>query len=175
MRLGAAFAALFLIAGAAVAAVEVEVARSQDVDYAAYQSFGFRAKEGLPADHPLGENSHLLEQVREAASKTLLGRGMTLVEGDEPDVWITFYGLGREDLSIEGTSKDLGVVTWIGDPGAHSTRTVVHATLVVEIHDAERDERVWSGWATGSSISREKLRSKAGKVTRKILGEYPRE
>lgn len=156
-------------------AIEIEVARSRDVDYSAYRSFAFKAKEGLPADHPLGENSHLLEQVREAAKKTLLKRGMTLIEGDEPDVWITFYGLGREDLSIEGTSKDLGAITWVGAPGAHSSRTVVHATLVVEVHDSDSDERIWSGWATGSSISREKLRARAGKVTRKILEEFPRE
>ena len=175
MRHGVAVAALFLVAGMAAAAVEVEVARRADVDYSAYQTFAFRPKEGVPADHPLGENSHLLEELREAAARTLLARGMTKIEGDTPDVWITFFGLGREDLSIEGTSKDLGPVTWVGDPGAHSSRTVVHATLIVEVHDAESDERVWSGWATGSSISREKLRARAAKLTRKILEEFPRE
>lgn len=173
MKQALSLVALSLIAGAALAAIEVEVARPQGVDYSSYSSFGFKLREGVSADHPLGEHGPVLKQVRAAAQAELLSRGLALVKGGEPDMWITFYGLGREDLSIEGTSKDLGPVTWVGDPGAHSSRTVIQGTLLIEVFDAKSGERIWSGWATSQSISREKLRARAGKATRKILEAFP--
>ena len=156
-------------------AMEIEVARSRDVDYSAYTSFGFRVKEGIPPEHPLGEDGHMLKEVQDAAAETLLRRGMTLIKGDTPDLWVSFFGLHEEEFTAEGVRKELGGVTWVGDPGAHSTRTVLHATLIVEVHDASTGERVWSGWATGSTSNPEKIRARAAKATRKVLEEFPRE
>ncbi len=163
--------------GAATAhALEVEVARSPDVDYSAYRSFGFKAQDGVPADHPLGENGQLFKEVSAAAGEALLARGLTRVDGETPDLWVTFFGLTEEELSIEGESKELGAgVRWVGDPRAHSTRTLLHATLIVQIFDAATGARVWSGWATGDTQNPEKIRSRAAKATRKILREFPRE
>ena len=155
------------------AAVEVETARPQGADYSGYTSFGVRAKEGIPAGHPLGEKGDLFRAARDSAAETLLGRGLTQIEGGEPDFWVSFYGLHDEELSIEGTARKVGKVTWVGDPDAHSTRTVANETLIVEIYDGASGERVWSGWATGGSSNPDKLRRLAAKMVRKILLELP--
>ena len=173
MRVMSTLLALGMLAVAASAAIHVEVARPQGVDYSSYGSFGFKVKEDVPDEHPLGAESPLLEQLREVAKKELLARGMTFIDGGSPDLWITFFGLGQEDLSIEGTSREVGPVTWVGDPGAHSSRTVIHATLLIEVWDAASGERVWSGWATGESTNREKLRARAPRAARKILEAFP--
>lgn len=175
MRRSLTWLAICLIGVPGLAAIKVEVARQPDLDYSKYQSFGFRLKEGIPPEQPLGENGDVLKEVRAEAAKLLLNRGMTLVEGETPDIWITFFGLVQESLSIEGTSRSVGAVTWVGDPGAHSSRTAIQGTLVVEIFDGETDERIWSGWATAEAAQRGKLRARAGKATRKILEEFPRE
>ena len=165
---------LSLVAMPVLASIKIEVARQADVDYSSYSSFSFRAKEGIPPEHPLGERGSLFKLVRDAAAEELQDRGMVLVEGGEPDVWVSFFGLRDEDLTMEGTSRDVGPVTWVGDPNAHWTRTVLKATLIVELWDADSGERVWSGWATGKTTNLEKLRSKADRVTRRILREFPR-
>ena len=170
--------AVFLVLGLLVpvstrGAIKVEVARPAGVDYSGYGSFGFRAKEKIPDGHPLSSGSPLLEEARTAARSELLRRGLTHIEGDTPDLWITFDGLGREELSIEGARRDLGPVTWVGDPGAHSSRTVIHATLLVEVFDASTGERVWTGWATDQSTRREKLRARIDKAVQKILEAFP--
>lgn len=157
------------------AAMKIEVARQPDVDFSAYQSFGIRAMTDVPPEHPLGEEGTLFKQVSEAARDALLARGMTYVEGDTPDVWLTFFGLSNEDLTIEGTTRKLGGVTWVGDPGAHSSRTVIEGTLIIQVVDSETEERVWSGWASMESADRDKLRARAGKATKKILDVFPRE
>lgn len=176
MKRALVLVAICLLGAAAADAFKVEVARSPGVDYSAFRSFGFKAQDGIPADHPLGEDGELFKEVSEAAAEALLARGLTRVEGDTPDLWVTFFGLTEEELSIEGTSKKLGPgVRWIGDPGAHSSRTVLHATLIVEIHDAAGKERIWSGWASGDTQNPEKIRSRAAKAVRKILAEFPRE
>lgn len=176
MRVRVLLVAAIGVVGAVVAsAMEIEVARSRDVDFSAYTSFGFRVKDGIPPEHPLGEDGHMLKEVQDAAAETLLRRGMTLIKGDTPDVWVSFFGLREEEYTAEGVRKELGGVTWVGDPGAHSTRTVQHATLIVEIYDASTDERIWSGWATGSTSNPEKIRARAAKATRKVLEEFPRE
>lgn len=167
------FVALCLIATAAAAAIEVEVARTPDIDYSNYHSFAFRGKEGTPEGHPLGEDGPLLKRVQEEATQVLLKRGLTLIKGGEPDVWISFFGLVSEGLAVTGTTKNVGSVKWVGDPGAHSTRTSVQGTLIIEMFDAESDERVWSGWATAESKDRDKLRARAEKMTRKILEAFP--
>ena len=93
-----------------------------------------------------------------------------------PDLWITFFGLTEQKLSTEGTSKKLGSkVTWVGAPGAHSSRTVMHGTLIIEIYDGRSGDRIWSGWATSESANRKKLLSRAAKATRKIISELPQE
>jgi len=74
---------------------------------------------------------------------------------------------------MEGTTRDVGPVSWVGDPNAHWTRTVLTATLIVEFWDAASGERVWTGWATGKTSNPEKLRKKADRVTRRILSEFP--
>lgn len=176
MRYGLTAVAIWLIGAAWAHAVEIEVARPPGVDYSAYRSFGLKAKEGIPDGHPLGQRGQLFKEVSEAASETLLARGMTLVRGDTPDMWVTFFGLTQEELSIEGTTRELGDrVKWIGDPGAHSSRTALHATLIVEMYDAASGERIWSGWATGDAQNPEKVHRRAAKLTRKILQEFPRE
>jgi hypothetical protein len=157
----------------ATGAIEVETARPPGADYSSYGSFGVRAKEGVPAGHPLGEQGDLFKAARDAAVKTLLAQGLTLVEDGEPDIWVTFYGLEEEELSVEGTSKKIGKVTWVGDPGAHSTRTVDSETLIVEVYDGASGERIWSGWATGGSSNPDKLIGLAAKMVRKVLLELP--
>lgn len=168
------FVATCLVAGAASAAIEIEVARSQDVDFSKYNSFAFRVKEGTPEGHPLGEGGELLKRVQGEASQVLLKRGMAMIRGDTPDIWVSFFGLVNEGLAITGTSKSVtGGVKWVGDPGAHSSRTSVQGTLILEVYDSQTGERVWSGWATAESKDRDKLRSRAEKMTRKILDAFP--
>lgn len=166
---------LSLIALPAKSSVEIEVARQADVDYARYNSFSFRVKEGIPPKHPLGEKGDLFILVRDAAAEELQDRGMVRIEGGEPDIWISFFGLRDEELAMEGTSRHVGPITWVGDPNAHWTSTVLTATLIIEISDGSSGERVWSGWATGKTSNPEKLRKKADKVARRILREFPRD
>lgn len=168
--------ALLAMASAVTAAMKVEVARTAGVDYSSYTSFAFRPKEGIPPEHPLGENGEIFTRVSQTGTEALESRGMTVADGGEPDVWITVFGLVDEDLAIEGTRWSAGGnVSWIGDPGAHSMRTILEGTLVIELWDAATDKRIWSGWATDKSKNREKLRSRLEPATRRILAELPRD
>ncbi len=173
MRLWTSLALALAIPGVTAGAIKVEVARPADADYASYNSFGLRAKPEIPEGHPLSETGDLFKAARSAAEETLLARGLTLIKGGEPDFWVSFFGFHDEEVSIEGTSRKVGAVRWVGDPGAHSTRTVAHETLIVEIYDGASGERVWSGWATGGTQNPDKIKKVTMKMVRRVLEEFP--
>ena len=167
------FLALSVWAAAGFAS-KVEVARSADVDYSAYSTFEVRAKEGIGEDHPLSAGTPIFDTLAAAARQTLAKSDMTAV-ADSPDIWITFYAVLQDEMTVTGTTANVGAVTWIGAPGAHSMRTALEGVLIVEAFDAATGERIWSGWASEVAKDRAKLRKKAAKVATRILQEFPRE
>ena len=174
MRSSVRLGVLLLVALASVGASKVQVARSPGVDFASYETFGFRGKEGIDPESPLAPGNHMFNVVTETASETLQKRGLQPAADDSPDLWISFYGVAGEQLTDEGTSIQItDHVTWVGDPLAHFVQTDAAGTLFIEVFDAASGERVWSGWASELAKDFVKLRKKAEKVTAKILKEYP--
>lgn len=158
---------------APVGASRVEVARAPETDFASYESYGFRFKEGLNPENALSSETPVYREIVGAADKTLARKGMRR-DQESPDLWIEFQGLMQEGLTIEGAvSKTVGNVTWVGDPNAFSMQTVRTGTLIVEVYDAASGERVWSGWTNENAATAEKIRKKAGKAAQKIFKEFP--
>lgn len=164
---------LVLCLSPAARAGKVEVARAATVDLAGHETYGFRFKKGLNPKNALASETPVYRVIVEATDKVLRRKGLTR-DDESPDLWIEFQGLMQEDLTIEGAStKTVGNVTWVGDPGAFSMQTVRTGTLIAEVYDAADGERLWSAWTSENAATAEKLRKKAGKAAQKIFKEFP--
>jgi hypothetical protein len=78
---------------------------------------------------------------------------------------------------IGGVKKDMGGgVTWVGDVGAHGVTAYRQGTLIIELVDAESEERIWAGWASDALPAvpdADKVGKKAEKALKKILKRLP--
>ena len=164
----AALAALTLGALAAGAS-EVRVL-AKPVDFAAD---GTGDGTPLPDDHPIPGDPEVHEIIRAEAERVLAARGLARTT-ENPDLLVSYTGYITDKLTIEGVEREIVPgVSWIGHPDAHEMWGYKEGTLVIEIHDPASREIVWSGWASAAGPTVEKLRRKAGKVTRKILRNFP--
>lgn len=175
MRRATVLLAICLVgSGAVFAGVSVEVSEKPGVDYSAYETYAWKIRADLHADHHMAEGSEADLRIRRLAGEALADSGFELVDIDAADLWINYVTYDKDLLQIEGTTQTVaGSVKWIGDPDAHSMRNYLEGTLVFEVVDAKTGKMVWSGWASGAASTREKLRAKAPKAIKKIFHHFP--
>lgn len=158
----------------AVAGMKVKVSEKPGVDYSAYQTYAWKRRADLKADHPMATGSDTDQWLRGLANDQLAASGFELVAAEEADLWVNYVTYDSDVLQIEGTTKDIaGSVKWIGDPDAHSMRNYLEGTLVIEIVDAKTGKMLWSGWASDAAATQEKLQGKAPKAIKKIFQHFP--
>jgi hypothetical protein len=172
------FCSLFLLTAAiSLAGMKVKTERWEGAELSAYQSYSWRTGHDADSGHPLAEGSRLSARLQEIGDELLAEHGLGRSLDEESDLWVRCTGVAEEMLQIEGTERDLGGISWVGDPHAHSMVSYRRGTLLVEIVDAESEKVIWAGWATDvvpSLPDPEKVGKKAEKAMRKILKQLPR-
>jgi hypothetical protein len=170
---------IFLLTAAiAMAGMKVKTERWQGADLSSYETYTWRTGHDAGSGHALAEGSRLSARLQEIGDELLAEHGLERSPDEESDLWIRYTGVAEEMLQIEGTERDLGGISWVGDPHAHSMMSYKRGTLLVEIIDAESEKVIWAGWATDvipSLPDPEKVGKKAEKAMRKILKELPKD
>lgn len=175
--------ALALLAAGPGRAMEVKTSHDAGVDFSAYRTYAWKAREGEPPNHPLAEGSPLDGKIRGAVDAGLARAGLQKVEAPseshpetdaEPDLRLSYVAYVEDELTIEGTRREVAPgISWVGDPDAHAQIHYQHGTLVITIEDVERGEAVWSGWASDVATTLVKLEKKAEKAAGKIVAHFP--
>ena len=164
------------IAGSAmaVAGMKVHISESPGVDFSTYETYTWKRRTDLHADHPMATGSDLDTWVRRLADDQMSARGFEKAEAEEADLWVNYVTYSSDVLQVEGTTKTVaGNVKWIGDPQAHSMRNYLEGTLIIEIVEAKTGKMLWSGWASDAAASQDKLQGKAPKAIKKIFQHFP--
>lgn len=172
-RARAVLAALLLsLAAGGVAAIDVEHAAKEGVDFDAYKTWGWKDRPG--EELALGGDPDLERRILEAAEKTLAANGLERAPAGAADLWLTVTGFAEDELQIEGVRLEITRhVAWVGDHDSHSVRSHQRGTLVIELLDSASGQIVWSGWASGVAKTPERLRKKAVQATTRILRHFP--
>jgi len=172
-RTGAAVA-LVLLSFAPARAIDVDVTRSPDFDFAAVATYGWRLPE-REEDHPLSEGGRYDVRVREIVDRALLAKGWVRVEGEAADLWLTWDGVAHPGYKLEGVHIDLGPITWIGDPGAHEAYGYERGILALGAVDPASGDMVWRGLATDIvDLGRsDKVLAKLERASRRLAGHFP--
>lgn len=158
----------------AAAAMEIEVTRAPEFDFAAVETYAWRLPE-RDEDHPLSEGGRYDVRVRETVDRALLARGLARVEGDTPDLWLTWDGVAHPGYKLEGVHVDLGPITWIGDPAAHEAYGYERGILALGAVDPASGAMVWRGLATDIvDLGRtDKVLRKLETAARRLAGHFP--
>jgi hypothetical protein len=172
-RIGAAVA-LASLALSPVGAVDVEVTRSPDFDFAAATTYGWRLPE-REEDHPLSEGGRYDVRVREIVDRALQAKGWVQAEGETPDLWLTWDGVAHPGYTLEGVHVDLGPITWIGDPEGHEAYGYERGILALGAVDPASGAMVWRGLATDIvDLGRtDKVLEKLERAARRLIGHFP--
>ena len=170
---------LLLLAGGGVcwAGMKVDAKSYAEMDLSAYSTYEWSTDQEADSGHPLSAGSPLDRRLQEIARTALAGSGLEPAVDGEPDLLIHCIAISKEVQDIGGVKKDMGGgVTWVGDVGAHGVTAYRQGTLIIELVDAESEERLWAGWASDALPAvpdPEKVGKKAEKALKKILKRLP--
>jgi hypothetical protein len=150
-----------LVASAPAIAQKVYIDYDREADFDSYETFSWLRT----SEVSLSDTSPLLHsRVKNAIELALVEGG--LIEVDEnPDLWVTYYGEEREEMSVNTSSMGpyggYGYGPgWGYDPvwdrgfGVPSADTEVTTfavgTLVIDLIDADSQRAIWRGSATAT-------------------------
>jgi hypothetical protein len=167
-----ALLALGFAVGCATMKVNTDYAR--EADFSKYKTFAYTDMENNIEDtNPLGHR-RIVEGIR----REMLGKGLQET-GSNPDLYVTYYGEDKEQVSLDTTSFGYGYGPgwyWGGGMGTTTTqvRTYTQGTLIVDIWDAKAKQLVWRGVASDTiSDNPEKNIAKLNKALAKMFERYP--
>ena len=165
-RLAAIFFGLLLVAGSALAGVEVEIA--DGVDFSAFQTYSW--EKGVSA-----ASDEVEKWIVDAVDGHLQSAGLKKVEG-EADLMVS------SDAYAEAlASGDVVDPGYWGSPDEFGMPTVNvsdfrQGTLAVRLRDRTADKVVWSAVATTTlkNATDKKIRDLVDRLTRKMFKKFPR-
>jgi hypothetical protein len=139
---------LLLLAGGGVcwAGMKVDAKSYAEMDLSAYSTYEWSTDQEADSGHPLSAGSPLDRRLQEIARTVLAGSGLEPAVDGEPDLLIHCIAISKEVQDI------------------------------VELVDAESEERLWAGWASDALPAvpdPEKVGKKAEKALKKILKRLP--
>ena len=176
--------ALLLVAGPAFASkVYIDFDTNYDFDSVKTFAWASTPETSVETDNPL-----LHARIKADIEKYLVASGLREVE-DNPDVYVTYHGNSKEEMSISTSSMGYGYpggwgyggygyggyhgYGWGGSVGSTSTTVSTYevGTLVVDVWDADTKELVWRGTAGGIMITENatKMSKRIDKALQKIV------
>jgi hypothetical protein len=147
-RLTLVFLLLGLVHGCSSSRVVTDHAR--EADFSKYETFQYVDTDYNIAD--TNDPSH--KRIVAAIRREMAGAGLREV-GNDPDVYVTYYGEDNDSISVNSSNFGYGLGSgWSWGGGAGSSAAAVRVfnmgTLVVDIWDAKEKLLVWRGVATSA-------------------------
>ena len=177
MKRWSIYGALLLVAAVCSAGMRVDSKSYAEMDLAGYDTYDWSTDQEADSGHPLAHGSPLDLRLQGIARDLLSKRGLAPSGEGQPDLLIRCIAISKEMQDIGGVKKDMGGgVTWVGDVGAHGVTSYRQGTLIIELVDAESEERLWAGWASDALPAvpdPDKVGKKAEKALKKILKLLP--
>ncbi len=172
--------ALLVLGLAGCASMTVNTDWAHEVDFSKYKTFQYKETDGNIADtNQLGD-----QRIVAGIKREMTGKGFTEV-GSSPDVYVTYHGEDKENISLDTTTTGYGGYRYgpgwgwgrggIGMASSTTTvRTYTQGTLIVDIWDAKAKELIWRGVVSDTiSESPQKNVEKVNKGLAKMFKNYP--
>ena len=190
MRVRSVLVVIAMLAAAPAFAQKIYIEYDQDYDGSNIETFAWTETEGTSlAQTSPGLHSKIVETLGSYIKES----GIEQVD-DNADVYVTYHGSSKEELSVNTSSMGYGYPSgwgygayggyggyygryYGGVYGGSSTTTVSSyrvGTLVVDIWDAETETLVWRGIAAGIVVAENprKLDTNIEKAVRKMVGKW---
>jgi len=155
----------------------VSTAPLGEANLAAYRTFSFMPGRALLAAGPEFQSPALDGQLKEAATRTLTGKGFTLTNDPEQADFVVAFALGARDRIQENSFPTTYRESWRTDaPYTQDSeaRGYTEGTLSIDVFDVETRRPVWHGRASKAMDG--SARDAGAVLTRAvgaILAEFP--
>ena len=156
---------LSLLIAVPLAHANIQVDYDQDYPYGTTRTYGWKKTPGTD----VGDLAH--KRIVAVVGRYMEEFGLT--ESDDPDVWVTYHGNTQDKVVVDVRhwgyaypSRMYWGPYWRGYYGTAwdstaTTRTYTEGTLVIDVIDADSDQLIWRGTATGTIPDRTKKQEKA--------------
>jgi hypothetical protein len=149
----------------------------KQADFSVYRSFTWIGGNFEPAEGGAlaSSGAAMIEtQVRRAVESNLAAMGFTIRNEGESDMLIAYYAGAKDQVDTSPTDYGYAYGRWAySDVQVKSYR---EGTLIIDLIDAERNELVWRGWATGTiqdNLNAEQRAKRIDDAVAKIMENYP--
>lgn len=157
--------------------VKIERQMDEEFDFSSYQTYEWMTPpEGTMSSIRTG-GGPLLLKIANAIDEELKARSFQEVE-ESPDFYVVFHASVDEDITSSAVNSWGYGYGWSHGRGAGANPadsrnyTIKQGSLVIDIVDAERDEVVWRGTATGA-VDPKEVGKNVEKVVADVLKPFP--
>lgn len=169
------FAALgaVLLLSACSPSVTVRSDYARGVNFRQFNSFTVETERGRNPDPVMGSE---LNQTRitKAIEAELVARGLSRASDRKADLIVRFGTDSRDRQSTQSNNNFSPFWGWYGGGMNTSTRNYEENRIVVNVYDAQTNQQVWQGWASGQFYDRNKdVEGAIYQSVNKIMARFP--
>ena len=162
-----------IVAMISCATVNIRSEHDPNVDFATYKTWNFPDNIDEFTANVIRSNPFVHKEMLRIIEDVLVSKGYMKAEG-VPDMFVVYMVSTKEktQVSTYSTGWDWGYHGW--DVGYTDVRvdTYTEGTLVIDMIDADEEELIWRGWATGTIKDRPDVK-RLEEVVKGMLAEFP--
>ena len=166
-------AAVAVAFGAACASFAVNADFDPTIDFGAYETFAWGARDELPTGDPRFDSNPFFDnRTRAEVEAQLVERGYAMAPADEADLLVHYHIVIRERVDVYTPERDVAY-----EHAETEMREYEEGTLMLDVVDARTDKVIWRGWAqsdmTGVLNDPSAMVSRIHESCRRMLAMFP--
>ena len=172
--IGVLFVAIvLLIVGCATVSIQTD--HDPNADFSKYKTWDFPANVDDFAVNVIRNNPIVHREMLRILEETMVTKGYVKTVG-KPDMFVVYQVTTDQKQSV--TTYSGGYYGWgyYGWGGGYTTTVRVdeytQGTLIIDLVDAEEEELLWRGWATGTLEDRPEIK-RLEDVVKGMLAQFP--
>ena len=163
----------------ACSTLQVSVQHDESTDFSAYRTYAWSVGDRTDTGNPIVDDNAMMDrQIRALVDAELQARGMTPAGDADPDLTVHYHAL-LERKAASMTTREYE--SYAGAEVLRAEHTEIteytEGTLILDIHDARREELVWRGVAREAVddliTNPDRAEKELGGAVRKILAGFP--
>ena len=176
------FTILLLMTFVGCSSISTSTDYDPTVDFTQYKTYMWYAGE-MPADDELTKYPLIKKRIANSVEKALDAKGYTKGTQDNYDFVVIIHAGTKEKVQMNTYDYGgygyggYGRGGWGGGMSTTDVNYYDEATLIVDIHDADKKELAWRGTATGvvskSQKTQAEAQADADEVINKIMADFP--
>jgi Domain of unknown function (DUF4136) len=162
------FATASLLVFAACSSVDINTAKSPNVDFNQYKTYSWIS---TPAQNSIAPEGSILEQtIKATADQQLMSKGLSQAGSSAPDLFVSYSARTRNSVEYRSDGPSTWDWGWSDMTTAYPVR---EGSITLKFTDARTGKPVWQGTASNVIGSAGPTQDDVASAVTKMIQKYP--